>query len=169
MKREFLQGLKVGDTPLSKDIIDAIMEENGRDIQNAKAAAVRPFEDYETLRQENERLKNEALADGLTAAQWKEKLGQVEFDNVVNSAITAAGGRNIKAITALLGLDTLRHSENQQQAVAQALEELKQSDGYLFADPTPPPYAWGTGARDRARESAPTDLAGALREKFERK
>lgn len=31
MKREFLQNLKVGDQPLSKEVIDAIMTENGRE------------------------------------------------------------------------------------------------------------------------------------------
>ena len=169
MKREFLQGLKVGDTPLPKEVVDAIMEENGRDINNAKAAAVKPYEDYDTIRQENERLKAEALADGMTAAQWKEKLGKMEFQNILDSAIAACGGRNAKAIAALLEVEALSQSENRQEAVAAALEELKQSDGYLFADPTPPPYAKGTGTRDRAKETAPTDLAGAIREKFERK
>ena len=35
MKREFLQNFKIGDQPLTKEIIDAIMEENGRDIEAA--------------------------------------------------------------------------------------------------------------------------------------
>ena len=37
MKREFLQNFKVGDQPLPKEVIDAIMAENGRDIEAAKA------------------------------------------------------------------------------------------------------------------------------------
>ena len=37
MKREFLQGLLVGDMPLSKEVIDTIMAENGRDIESIKA------------------------------------------------------------------------------------------------------------------------------------
>ena len=169
MKREFLQNLKVGDSPLSKEVIDAIMEENGRDINAAKAAAIKPYEDYESLRQENDRLKTEALADGLSAAQWKEKMENQQFENTLNNAISAFGGRNAKAISALLELDNLRQSQQPEQAVAAALEQLKQSDGYLFAEPKPPLYARGTGTRDGARQSAPTDLAGALREKFERK
>ena len=36
MKREFLQNLKVGDQSLPKEVIDAIMEENGRDVEAAK-------------------------------------------------------------------------------------------------------------------------------------
>ena len=46
MKREFLQNFKVGDQPLTKEIIDAIMAENGRDIEAAKA----PFADYNTIK-----------------------------------------------------------------------------------------------------------------------
>lgn len=34
MKREFLQNFKVGEEPLPKEVIDAIMEENGRDIRH---------------------------------------------------------------------------------------------------------------------------------------
>ena len=36
MKREFLQNLKVGQENLPKEVIDAIMAENGRDIEAAK-------------------------------------------------------------------------------------------------------------------------------------
>lgn len=46
MKREFLQNLKVGDQALPKEVIDAIMAENGRDIEDAK----KPFADYETIK-----------------------------------------------------------------------------------------------------------------------
>ena len=45
MKREFLQNFKVGEESLPKEVIDAIMAENGRDIQAAKDAAVKPYAD----------------------------------------------------------------------------------------------------------------------------
>lgn len=179
MKREFLQNLKVGDVPLSKEVIDAIMEENGKDINAAKAAAVKPYADYEALRQENDRLKDQAaVADGKSAAQWKElydraaeefenRLAGITFQNTLEQAIYRAGGRNVRAITALLDADALRQCEDTQAALSDALENLKQQEGYLFAEPTPPPYARGTGTK--TKEAAPTDLAGALREKFERK
>ena len=47
MKREFLQSLRVEDKPLPKEMVDAIMAENGRDIEAAK---VRP-EELEILSQ----------------------------------------------------------------------------------------------------------------------
>lgn len=181
MKREFLQNLKVGEETLPKEIIDSIMEENGRDINAAKAAAVKPYADYETLRQENDRLRSESMAaDGKSAAQWKalydqtvekheKQLDSLAFQSALNAAIAAKGGRNAKAITALLELDTLRECDDRQTAIENALQKLQAEEGYLFGQQTPPPYARGTGTQYRSKEAAPTDLAGALREKFERK
>ena len=80
-----------------------------------------------------------------------------------------AKGRNAKAITALLDTDALQASENQTQAIEEALENLKKESRYLFEGDVPPPYARGTGAFNGTQESRPTTLAGALREKFERK
>ena len=61
MKREFLQNLKVGELFLTKDVIDAIMAENGRDIESAKAAGNAWEEKYnqaaEAHRQEVESLR----------------------------------------------------------------------------------------------------------------
>ncbi|MBQ3000307.1 MAG: hypothetical protein IJD63_01010, partial [Oscillospiraceae bacterium] len=48
MKREFLQGLSVGEMPLTKEVIDAIMAENGRDIEKAKGDAVSLLAEKET-------------------------------------------------------------------------------------------------------------------------
>ena len=86
MKREFLQNLKVGDQPLSKEVIDAIMEENGRDIEGAKVWQ----EKY-----------NQAVA------QHETQLRQLRFDSVLEQAILLAKGRNAKAITALLDVEAL--------------------------------------------------------------
>lgn len=180
MKREFLQNLKVGEEALPKEVIDAIMQENGRDITAAKEAAVKPFADYQAIKDENERLKNQqdsGLVDGKTAKEWKEahdklvtdhknELDGIAFQNVLNGEIAAKKGKNAKAITALLDVETLRGSEDQKKAVSEALEALKKDSGYLFDDDkTPPPYARGTGAGNQPPEKAGS-LADALREKF---
>ena len=166
MKREFLQGLKVGDTPLPKEIIDAIMAENGRDIEGVKAR----YADYDALKQ----------AEADAAKQWEEKLNnQVDthrremseliFSHNLEKAILSAKGRNTKAITALLDIETLKTSENQTADLEEALQQLKQDCGYLFQSETPPPYARGTGANQPEVNKSPATLAGALLEKFERK
>ncbi len=180
MKREFLQNLKVGEEALPKEVIDAIMEENGRDITKAKTDAVKPYADYQTIKDENERLKNQQgdnLVDGKNAKQWKEEhdnavsahqkeLDGIKFQNVLDGEITKAKGKNAKAITALLDVETLRGSENQQEAINAALEALKKDSGYLFEEEkTPPPYSRGAGTGTQLPEKAGS-LADALREKF---
>lgn len=168
MKREFLQNLS---DALSKEVIDAIMEENGKDIQRAKADAVKPFGDYEQLKQQ----LAQSLVDGKSAQQWKAQYDQAAqqheqalFTAALNTAIEKAGGRNAKAITALLDVETLKASRDQTQAIAAAVEALRAEEGYLFGCSTPPAFATGTGTR-RMLDTAPTTLAGALKERLERK
>ena len=175
MKREFLQGLLVGDMPLSKEVIDAIMAENGRDIESIKAR----YSDYEALKEQLARQEGAEEAQKM-ARDWEEKYNQaVEshrkeieetvFGHNLEKAILAARGRNAKAITALLDVDTLKSCENQQTALEEALQSLKQECGYLFQTEVPPPYARGTGAAVPETHKSPATLAGALLEKFERK
>ena len=159
MKREFLQGLQVRDMPLTKEVIDAIMAENGRDIEAVKAR----YADSEGAAGAWEEKYNQAVT------AHREELANVVFGHNLEKAILAANGRNAKAITALLDVDALKTSENQQTALEEALQTLKQECSYLFQTETPPPYARGTGAYYGAKETHPTTLAGALREKFERK
>ena len=175
MKREFLQEFKVGDQPLPKDVIDAIMAENGRDIQKVKGS----FADYEDMKAELESLRQDQSFEEAAKA-WEEKykqaledhktqIAQMVFEKALGEGIVKAKGRNARAITALLDVDALKASENQARAIEEALETLKRDSRYLFEGDVPPPYARGTGAYNGAKEKNPTTLAGALREKFERK
>ena len=159
MKREFLQGLQVGDMSLPKEVIDAIMAENGRDIEAVKAR----YADAENVAGAWEEKYNQALAD------HRQEMQDVVFGHNLEKAIMAAKGRNAKAITALLDVDALKSSENQQTALDEALQTLKQECSYLFQTETPPPYARGTGAAAPQENKGPATLAGALLEKFERK
>lgn len=148
MKREFLQNLRIGDQPLPKEAIDAIMEENGKDAQAAK------------LWQEK---YNQAQS------AHEQELAKLRFDGELAQAIGQAKGKNVKAITALLDTEALARSENRAQAIEQALATVKNDCAYLFEQPqTPPLFARGTGARTEAPENAPATLAGALRERFEK-
>ena len=175
MKREFLQEFRVGEQPLPKEVIDAIMAENGRDIQKVKAN----FADYEDIKAQLSQYQQDQSFEEAAKA-WEEKynqaveshkqaLSQMAFEKALGEGIQKARGRNVKAITALLDVDALKTSENQQQAIEAALEALKSDSRYLFEGDVPPPYARGTGAYNGAKENHPTSLAGALREKFERK
>ena len=159
MKREFLQNLTVDGQSLSKEVIDAIMAENGRDIEAVKAR----FAELDGAAGAWEEKYNQALT------AHREELANVVFGHNLEKAIMAAKGRNAKAITALLDVDALKTSENQQTALEEALQTLKQECSYLFQVETPPPYARGTGAMAQETHKGPATLAGALLEKFERK
>ena len=175
MKREFLLEFRVGDHPLPKEVIDAIMAENGRDIQKVKAN----FADYEDIKAQLSQLQQDGSFREAAKA-WEEKynravedhkqeIAQMAFDRALGEGIAKARGRNAKAITALLDVEALKASENQDDAIEAALETLKKENRYLFEGDVPPPYARGTGAYNGAQDKHPTTLAGALREKFERK
>ena len=152
MKAEFLQNFKVGDAPLPKEVIDAILAENGRDGELAK----KPFADYESIK---EQLKT--ATEGLKAFEGvdvkdlqgqvtkltkdlanqaeahKKQLADLAFDGVL---------KDDKAIRALLDVDKLKASKDQTTDIKAALGELKKDSGYLFeSEETPPPYAAGTG------------------------
>lgn len=150
MKREFLQSLQVGDSALPKEIVDAIMAENGKDIQAHKQAAQQWEDKYSAA-----------------VAEHSAQLAQLELDGMIKDAVNANRGRNLKAITALLDVDALRQSQDPQAAIQEAVEQLKKESGYLFdSEPTPPPYARGTGTQLSGREEYPQTLAGALKERF---
>lgn len=57
-----------------------------------------------------------------------------EFHSALETAITNAKGKNQKAIMALLDLDKLRSSKNQEKDMNAALEALRTDNGYLFED-----------------------------------
>lgn len=99
--------------------------------------------DVEGMKQEVENWKQKAQqAEKDAAAQ----VAAVKFDAQLDAAITKAGGRNAKAIRALLDLENLQKSEQQDKDIATALEGLAKDNDYLFQTTPPPPYASGTGS-----------------------
>ena len=84
MKREFLQNFKVGDQSLPKEIIDAILDENGKDIESVKGK----YADYDVIKKQLDEANR--TIDGFKdmdidtvrkeAADWKQKAEQAERD-----------------------------------------------------------------------------------------
>ena len=163
MKREFLLALQE-DQPLSKAVIDAIMAENGKDIQATRAL----FADYEGLKQELESARQTIaqLEEGNQKA-LEEKARQVEFSYLLKQAVKDSGGRNQKAVEALLDLEDLQKADKPETALQDAINALQKEHPWLFQTQTPPPYAAFTGTQN-PKANAPATLAGALRERFER-
>jgi len=158
MKREELKTLGLTD-----EQIDKVMAENGKDIEATKSK----FADYDGLKTQltdaNKTIEGfKAMdIDGIKKAadDWKAKaekaetdaaakIADMQFDGLLSGAVSAAKGKNAKAIRALMDVDTLKTSKNQENDIKTALEALKKDNGYLFdSDQMPPPYAPGTGTQ----------------------
>ncbi len=162
MKREFLQNIKVGDQALPKEVIDMILDEHSRGIGAEKAK----YADYDTLKTQLDEAQKtiKGLQDQdiegarKSAKEWEEKYNQaiadhqqqmadMAFDQSLDTAIAGIKGKNAKAIKALLDMEALKKSTNQDADIKAALEALKKDSGYLFEEAAKaPPYAPGAGA-----------------------
>lgn len=76
--------------------------------------------------------------DNAVAAHQKEQ-EEREFNEMLSTAISESKGKNNKAITALLDLDALRKSKNQEKDIKAALEGIKKDNEYLFDTTGTPP------------------------------
>lgn len=71
--------------------------------------------------------------------EHQKQIADRDFDDLVKTAITNAKGRNTKAIRALLDIDTLKGSKNQEKDIASAVKNLSEAEDskFLFGDPDP--------------------------------
>lgn len=144
MQRKFLEELG-----LEKDVIDKIMAENGSDIEKVKAdrdnyksqletaqEALKDFEgvDVKELNGKIAQLNNDLAAKD---AQYQQQIADMEFNSVLDNAITAAGARNAKALKALLDIESLKSSKNQAEDIKSAIDAVKTDNGYLFNSDEP--------------------------------
>ena len=151
MKTDFLKGLG-----LEQETIDKIMAENGKDVaaeqtKTAKAVSERDnykdqlatatasldkFKDVDPAAMQSEIDKlNQQLKD--KEAEYATKEADRIFSDTLKEAIKTAGGRNEKAVMAMLDMDTLKASKNQSEDIKKALETVKESDAYLFGSDEP--------------------------------
>lgn len=95
------------------------------------------------------------------------QLAAATLQRQVSEAVLSAGGRNVKAISALLDLETIGKSENVAATLEEAIADLKKDSGYLFRSAMPPQYAKFTGSQEAPQKVS--TLAGALRERMKKK
>lgn len=117
--------------------------------------------------------------DGLKAEnvriekEYKDKEAQRDFDDLIKDAITGAHGKNAKAITALLDVDTLMQSKNQKEDIAAAIKKLTEAEDskMLFGEPEPQAKGGGNPIGDIGDGSHPntTDsISSALKEYYKK-
>ena len=87
--------------------------------------------DFEAITRDRDKWKQDyekAIADHKKEAEDR------EFNSVLDTAIADSKGKNSKAIKALLDMDKLRSSRNQEKDIKSALESLRSENNYLFED-----------------------------------
>lgn len=62
----------------------------------------------------------------------KEELAALEFNHKLDLAIKDSKAKNVKAVKALLDIDELKESKNQEEDIKKALEAQVEENGFLF-------------------------------------
>lgn len=151
-----------------KTEFDKAWKENYRTKSEYDNAVAKREEYKASLDTVNEKLKE---FEGVNVEDLKGKIAQLQndlktkdeeyaakeadrkFTDTLKEAIKAAGGRNDKAVMALLDIEALKASKDQTEDIKKALETAKESDAYLFGANEPflnPVGATGGGAGDGA-------------------
>jgi len=76
----------------------------------------------------------------------EQQLQQQRVGSEIRLAVTAAGGRNLKAIAALMDSETIARAEDTAAAAKQAVAAVKRENPYLFSLPAVTAPGTGTGA-----------------------
>jgi archaellum component FlaC len=141
MRRKFLE-----DMGLTKEQIDQIMEENGKDITREQGVAntyKTQLEDVEGKLKAFDGVdvkdlqgKVTALTNDLntTKSTYESQIADMQFSSALEGKISALKPRNIKAVMAMLDVDNLKKSKNQDTDITVALEAVKKNNGYLFEE-----------------------------------
>ena len=85
--------------------------------------------DVDTIKKSADDWKQKAEKAEKEAA---EQIAQLRFDARLDNAILSRHGRSTKGIKAMLDVEALRKSQNQDSDIAAALETLQKESGYMF-------------------------------------
>lgn len=105
--------------------------------------------------------------------EYKDKMAKRDFDDLIKDAITSAHGKNAKAITALLDVDTLMQSKNQKEDVAAAIKKLTEAEDskMLFGEPEPQARGGGNpigNIGDGSHPNTTDSISSALKEYYKK-
>ena len=150
MKREDIAKIFEGAT---EEQINAVLDINSKDIGNAKKkleierdtykdqldTAKEQLKEFEGVDVNELQSKIKTLTSDLETkdTEYQQKIADMEFNSVLDGAISKSGAKNTKAVKALLDLDTLKTSKNQAEDITKALDEIKKDNDYMFTSDEP--------------------------------
>ena len=120
MKREDVKAKIPG---ITDEQLNWIMQENGADINREKTAAAQIQTQLDAATNELTTAKASlAKYDGVDVDALNGQIASLKFDNALDAAILGKKGRSVKAVRALLDLDTLRKSQTLADDIPKALD-----------------------------------------------
>lgn len=123
--------------------------------------------DVSGMKQKIEDLENDIQKKD---AAHKQEIADRDFNDILKDSIANAKGRNTKAITACLDVDTLKASKNQKEDIAAALKALSEREDckMLFGEPEPNPVGTGNliGRVQQSGATSADTLKGAIAEHY---
>lgn len=160
MKREDLEALGLSEEQIDKvldlhheeyDPVKKDLEQAQEDWKSEKEKTSTQSTTIKDLKKDLEEFKDadvsgmkQKIADLEQDIKEKDENHQKEiadrdFNDILREAITSANGKNAKAITALLDIDTLKASKNQKEDITAALKALTEAEDskMLFGEPEP--------------------------------
>ncbi len=144
MKREDVKNKIPG---ITDEQLNWLMQENGADINREKSAAT-ALQTQLTAAQ----AQLKTAQDGLAAFDGKKKPEEYEaelaklqadlkaqadgfaFDNALDTAILGKKGRSVKAVRALLDVDSLKGSKDRTTDIAKALDDAAKANPWAFGE-----------------------------------
>ena len=143
MKREDVKNKIPG---ITDEQLNWIMQENGADINREKSAATALQTQLDNANAQLKTAQDGLKAfDGVDVAGLQEQVTKLKadmkaqaegfaFDNALNAAIMSKKGRSVKAVRALLDLDTLKGSAERSTDIAKALDDAAKANPWAFGD-----------------------------------
>ena len=143
MKREDVKNKIPG---ITDEQLNWIMQENGADINREKSAATALQTQLDNANAQLKTAQDGLKAfDGVDVAGLQEQITKLKadmkaqaegfaFDNALNAAIMSKKGRSVKAVRALLDLDTLKGSADRSTDIAKALDDAAKANPWAFGD-----------------------------------
>lgn len=162
---------------LTEEQIPGVFKINGKDVEKAKGdlkgkeetietlqgqlkTANKEIEDFKELDvKEIEKRANDYKEKFETAeTEAKKKLENIQFEHELENAIRDSKAKNVKAVKALLDIETLKDSKNQIEDIKQALEATKEENDYLFGDDEPKGTGGSLGAGEKNKGNGDTSF-----------
>lgn len=132
-KEDFEKTFKEAYTPKADfDRLTAESDNYRSQLETAQTA----LQKFDGIDVDNLKGEIQKLTDNLKTkeTEYQTKLADMEFNNSLDNAITASGAKNLKAVRALLDVDTLKSSKNRDVDIKNAIAAVKTENDYMFGE-----------------------------------